>query len=35
MDRGDTLPLGLPKLMTGFAADGRGYPAIVARRDED
>lgn len=33
VDRGDTLPLGLPKLMMGFTADDQLDPAIVATRD--
>ncbi|MDO8539548.1 MAG: OBAP family protein [Opitutaceae bacterium] len=32
-DRGDTLPLGLPKLMMGFTADGQADPGMVADRD--
>jgi hypothetical protein len=32
---GDPLPLGLPKLMMGFAADGPADPAMVAARDRD
>lgn len=35
VDRGDTLPLGLPKLMMGFTADGQGDPAMLAQRDKD
>lgn len=35
IDRGDKLPLGLPKLMMGFTADGQADPAMVARRDKD
>jgi hypothetical protein len=35
IDRGDTLPLGLPKLMMGFTADGQGLPSMVAQRDKD
>lgn len=35
VDRGDTLPLGLPKLMMGFTADGQVDPALVAQRDKD
>ena len=35
VDRGDTLPLGLPKLMMGFTADGQADPALVAARDKD
>jgi hypothetical protein len=35
VDRGDALPLGLPKLMMGFTADGQADPALVAKRDRD
>ena len=35
VDRGDPLPLGLPKLMMGFTADGQADPALVAKRDRD
>lgn len=35
IDRGDTLPLGLPKLMMGFTADGQADPKMVAQRDID
>ena len=35
VDRGDPLPLGLPKLMMGFTADGQADPAMVAKRDRD
>jgi hypothetical protein len=35
VDRGDPLPLGLPKLMMGFTADGQADPAMVAARDRD
>jgi len=35
VDRGDRLPLGLPKLMMGFTADGQVDPALVAARDRD
>ena len=35
VDRGDTLPLGLPKLMMGFTADGQADPAMVAARDRE
>ena len=35
VDRGDALPLGLPKLMMGFTADGQADPAMVAKRDRD
>ncbi len=33
VDRGDKLPLGLPKLMMGFTADGQAGPEMVAARD--
>jgi hypothetical protein len=33
VDRGDKLPLGLPKLMMGFTADGQLDPQMVADRD--
>jgi hypothetical protein len=33
VDRGDKLPLGLPKLMMGFTADGQLDPALVEERD--
>ena len=33
VDRGDRLPLGLPKLMMGFTADGQADPAMVDARD--
>lgn len=33
VDRGDKLPLGLPKLMMGFTADGQVDPALVADRN--
>ena len=33
VDRGDKLPLGLPKLMMGFTADGQMDPALVADRN--
>lgn len=33
VDRGDKLPLGLPKLMMGFTADGQLDPKMVADRD--
>lgn len=33
VDRGDQLPLGLPKLMMGFTADGQVDPQMVAERD--
>jgi len=35
VDRGDTLPLGLPKLMMSFTADGQAEPKMVADRDRD
>jgi hypothetical protein len=35
VDRGDKLPLGLPKLMMGFTADGQANPQMVAARDRD
>jgi hypothetical protein len=35
VDRGDTLPLGLPQLMMGFTADGQIDPALVATRDRE
>jgi hypothetical protein len=35
IDRGDTLPLGTPKLMMGFTADGQGDPKMVEQRDKD
>jgi hypothetical protein len=34
VDRGDALPLGLPKLMMAFTADGQADAAMVAARDE-
>lgn len=33
IERGDLLPLGLPKLMMGFTADGQARPALLAERD--
>ena len=33
VDRGDQVPLGLPKLMMGFTADDQIDPALVAARD--
>lgn len=33
VDRGDEVPLGLPKLMMGFTADGQLDPALVEARD--
>jgi hypothetical protein len=35
VDRGDRLPLGLPKLMMGFTADGQADPAMVSARDRE
>jgi hypothetical protein len=35
VDRGDSVPLGLPKLMMGFTADGQADSAMVAKRDRD
>jgi hypothetical protein len=35
VDRGDQLPLGLPKLMMAFTADGQMDPAMVAARDRE
>ena len=35
VERGDPLPLGLPKLMMGFTNDGQVDPALVAERDRD
>lgn len=35
VDRGDKLPLGLPKLMMGFTADGQVDPAMVEARDRE
>jgi len=35
VDRGDTLPLGLPKLMMGFTADGQADSAMIAARDRE
>ena len=35
IDRGDKLPLGLPKLMMGFTADGQGDPKMIEQRDKD
>lgn len=35
VDRGDALPLGLPKLMMGFTADDQVDPALVAARDRE
>jgi hypothetical protein len=34
VDRGDQLPLGTPKLMMGFTADGQANPQMVADRDK-
>jgi len=35
VDRGDKLPLGLPKLMMGFTADGQVDPKALANRDNE
>jgi hypothetical protein len=35
VDRGDQLPLGLPKLGMGFTADGQADPGMVSRRDRE
>jgi len=35
VDRGDKLPLGLPKLMMGFTGDDQANPQMVAGRDRD
>ena len=35
VDRGDALPLGLPKLMMGFTADGQIDPQLVVNRDRE
>lgn len=35
VDRGDALPLGLPKLMMGFTQDGQANSAMVQQRDKD
>ncbi len=35
VDRGDKLPLGLPKLMLGFTADGQADPMALADRNRD
>lgn len=35
IDRGDKLPLGVPKLMMGFTADGQGDPKMIEARDKD
>ena len=35
VDRGDALPLGLPKLMMGFTAAGQVQPRLVAERDRE
>ncbi|MDB6005858.1 MAG: hypothetical protein JWR15_2845 [Prosthecobacter sp.] len=35
IDRGEKLPLGLPKLMMGFTADGQGDAKMIAQRDKD
>jgi hypothetical protein len=34
VDKGDSLPLGLPKLMMGFTADGQINPALLTERDQ-
>jgi hypothetical protein len=34
VDRGDNLPLGIPRLMMGFTADGQLDPARIAARDQ-
>jgi len=33
IDRGDTLPLGIPQLMMGFTRDGQLAPNVIAARD--
>lgn len=35
VDRGDAVPLGLPKLMMGFTADGQASAQMVAERDRE
>jgi len=35
VDRGDAVPLGLPKLMMGFTAGGQLDPALIATRDRE
>ncbi len=35
IDRGDTLPLGIPRLMMGFTREGQIDPQVVAARDRD
>jgi hypothetical protein len=35
VDRGDAVPLGLPKLMMGFTADGQAGAAMIAERDRE
>ena len=35
VDRGDPLPLGLPKLAMGFTSDGQADPKLVSRRDRE
>jgi Protein of unknown function (DUF1264) len=35
VDRGDQLPLGLPKLVMGFTSDGQADPKMVSRRDQE
>jgi hypothetical protein len=34
VDRGDTLPLGIPQLMMGFTHDGQLDPRLIAERDQ-
>lgn len=34
VDRGDTLPLGIPQLMMGYTGDGQLDPALVTARDQ-
>jgi hypothetical protein len=35
VDRGDRVPLGLPKLMMGFTGDGQAGPSMVSARDSE
>jgi len=35
VDRGDRLPLGPPRLMMGFTADGQVKPGLLAQRDQE
>lgn len=35
VDRGDKLPLGLPKLMMSFTAEGQADPRLIEQRDKD